>query len=122
MAKYLFEDMKAIYANSGNYLHRMVPLKSVALMCKQLTPKELKTEFEDLLLKALEDKISNVRFTTCRVLKEVMPRLDSESQAVFKAKLTKIAVCLFVLLFVLFCLFVCDLIVSFKPLFFLKYF
>lgn len=59
MARYLFEEMKSIYNTSGNYLHRMVPLKAVKLMAKQLSPKELKSEFQELLLKACDDKISN---------------------------------------------------------------
>jgi len=90
MSKYLFEEMKSIYSTSGNYLHRMVPLKAVALMSKELSSKELKSEFQELLLNALEDKICNVRFTTCRVLKDVIPRLDIESKATFKAQLTKV--------------------------------
>ena len=118
MSRYLFEEMKSIYSTSGNYLHRMVPLKAVQLMCKTLSAKELKQEFQELLIKALDDKICNVRFTTCRVLKEVIPRLDSESKATFKSKLAKIAVCIyfknFKTTYLFICFYYCLFIVVFR--------
>merc|ERR1712113_620740 len=73
MKKYIFEEMKKIYSQSGNYLHRMVPLKAIQLMAQstgknKLTSKQIKIQFEELLLEALKDSISNVRFTACRVV------------------------------------------------------
>jgi len=90
MQKNLFPDMKKIYKESGNYLHRMVPLKAVRLMAGQLTPKEIKLEFAELLMSALDDPISNVRFTACRVLKNLFD-IEPSFAAMFKSKLEKMS-------------------------------
>jgi len=58
------------------------------LICHHLKLK--KNEFGDLLLKALEDNISNVRFAACRVLKDILPRLDSDFKAQFKIRLQQL--------------------------------
>lgn len=90
MAQNIFSDMKAIYSSSGNYLHRMVPLKTVQLIAPNLSPSQIKSEFGDLLSKALEDNISNVRFIACRVLKDILPRVDSDFKAQFKIRLQQL--------------------------------
>jgi len=90
MAQNIFSEMKAIYSSSGNYLHRMIPLKTVQLIAPYLSPSQIKSEFGDLLSKALEDNISNVRFAACRVLKEILPRADSEVRAQFKIRLQQL--------------------------------
>jgi len=97
MKKWIFEEMKKIYSQSGNYLHRMVPLKAIQLMAQsqgknKLTSKQIKTQFEDLLLEALKDSISNVRFTACRVVQTVIIqiKLDSDILGSFKEILAKL--------------------------------
>jgi len=90
MAQNIFSEMKNIYLSSGNYLHRMVPLKTIQLIGPSLSSSQIKTEFNELLLKALEDNISNVRFTACRVLKDILPRLDSDSKNQFKIRLQQL--------------------------------
>lgn len=136
MKKFVFEEMKTIYKSSGNYLHRMIPLKAVQLMSMEnipnnpelnsevvsaeymhaqkknstsynynnnkmntnsnrnqtmlvLTPKQIKTEFEALLIQALKDPISNVRFTACRTLYGILPNTDSDSRSLYRAALQK---------------------------------
>ncbi|ETO13111.1 hypothetical protein RFI_24265, partial [Reticulomyxa filosa] len=84
-SEYLFTPIKTLYKESGNYLHRMVPLKIVQLLCKDLTAAQLKVEFADMLNNALNDPISNVRFIACRVLVDVLPRLDTTIVAQFKS-------------------------------------
>ncbi|ETO33766.1 phosphoprotein phosphatase A [Reticulomyxa filosa] len=91
MAEQVFTPMKNLYKDSGNYLHRMVPLKTVQLLCKDLTVQQLKGEFVDLLTTGLSDPISNVRFNACRVLVDVLPRLDSSTVSQFKTSLEKLA-------------------------------
>eukprot|EP01083_Nonionella_stella_P053950 142558_1 len=95
MQKYIFAEMKKIYSQSGNYLHRMVPLKAIQLMAtnKSLTNKHIKTQFNDLLHAALKDSISNVRFTACRVVQTVVikVKLDQDIKNQFGEVLTKIA-------------------------------
>jgi len=83
--------MKSLYKDSGNYLHRMVPLKTVQLLCKDLTVQQIKSEFVELLMNSLTDPISNVRFTACKVLADVLPRLDSLTVTQFKGSLEKLA-------------------------------
>jgi len=90
MSEHLFAPMKNLYKESGNYLHRMVPLKAVQLLCKDLTIAQMKSEFVELLTSALSDPISNVRFIACKVLVDVLPRLDSSTIAQFKTSLEKL--------------------------------
>jgi len=94
----IFEEMKKIYSQSGNYLHRMVPLKAIQLMAQstgknKLTSKIIKSEFGELLFAALKDSISNVRFTACRVVKTVVSqiKLDNDLLLEFKNRLSKLA-------------------------------
>lgn len=98
MKKYIFEEMKKIYSQSGNYLHRMVPLKAIQLMAQstgknKLTSKMIKSQFEELLLAALKDSISNVRFTACRVVRTVIVqiKLDNDILSAFKEVLGKMS-------------------------------
>eukprot|EP01083_Nonionella_stella_P206759 751743_1 len=97
MQKYIFEEMKKIYSQSGNYLHRMVPLKAIQLMASSNPPslnnKHIKTQFYDLLCAALKDAISNVRFTACRVVQTCVQKikLDQDIKNQFKDILNKIA-------------------------------
>lgn len=86
----VFDEMKNIYTNSGNYLHRMVPLKTVQLMVPNLTSSQIKQEFADLFISALKDPISNVRFIACRVLKDVIPKCDNDTKNRFRILLQKI--------------------------------
>jgi len=90
MAQNIFSEMKVIYSSSGNYLHRMVPLKTFQLIASNLSPSQIKSEFGDLLSKALDDNISNVRFAACRVLKDILPRVDSDFRAQFKIRLQQL--------------------------------
>jgi len=90
MAQNIFYEMKAICSSSGNYLHRMVPLKTIQLIAMNLSSSQIKNEFGDLLLKSLDDNVSNVRFTACRVLKEILSRLDSDFQSQFKIRLQQL--------------------------------
>jgi len=90
-SEHLFQHMKTLFKDSGNYLHRMVPLKTVQLLCKDLTSNQIKTEFVEMLISALSDPISNVRFIACKVLVDVLPRLDSSSVSQFKSSLDKLA-------------------------------
>merc|ERR1712113_628822 len=93
MKKYIFADMKKIYSQSGNYLHRMVPLKAIQLMANsnQISGSQLKQQFNDLLHMALKDTISNVRFTAARVVQVIIIKikLDSDSLNSFRETLTK---------------------------------
>lgn len=75
----------------------MVPLKAIQLMAQsqgknKLTSKQIKTQFEELLLEALKDQISNVRFTACRVVQTVIIQiqLDSDLLGSFKEILEKL--------------------------------
>jgi len=84
MKRFIFEEMTKIYNTSGNYLHRMVPLKAIQLMAQstsknKLSSKMIKAQFEELLMGALKDPISNVRFTACRVVKTVAQQIKLES-------------------------------------------
>ena len=97
MKKWVFEEMKKIYKQSGNYLHRMVPLKAIQLMAQsegqhKLTCSQIKTQFQDLLISALKDAISNVRFTACRVVETVIIqiKLDNDILGSFKEILSKL--------------------------------
>jgi hypothetical protein len=96
MKKYIFDEMKKIYSQSGNYLHRMVPLKAIQLMAQstgknKLTSKNIKSQFEELLFAALKDSISNVRFTACRVVTTCIQqiKMDSDLLSQFKEILIK---------------------------------
>jgi len=96
MKKNVFVEMKKIFADSGNYLHRMVPLKAIQLMAQssgknKLTSKQIKGEFDQLLLNGLKDNISNVRFTACRVVQTVIMqiKLDPDLLSAFKEVLSK---------------------------------
>merc|ERR1712113_1326299 len=93
MKKYIFEEMKKIYSQSGNYLHRMVPLKAIQLMANsnEINGNQLKEQFNDLLHMALKDTISNVRFTAARVVQVIIIKikLDSDSLNSFRETLTK---------------------------------
>jgi len=91
MSEHVFGPMKNLYKDSGNYLHRMVPLKTVQLLCKDLTVSQMKSEFVELLTNALSDPISNVRFIACKVLVDVLPRLDTSTATQFKTSLEKLA-------------------------------
>jgi len=91
MNKNIFQEMKKIYKDSGNYLHRMVPLKAISLMSYKLSSKEIKSEFSDLLAMALEDSISNVRFAACRVIEQLIPRVDNDFVQQFRPRLEKLA-------------------------------
>jgi len=88
--KYLFTQMKSIYNDSGNYLHRMVPLKTIQKMSIKLTTKQISIEFKEVVTKALRDPISNVRFTACKVLYAILPKTDKDTKIQFKTLLTKI--------------------------------
>jgi serine/threonine-protein phosphatase 2A regulatory subunit A len=91
MTKHFFEQMISIYKDSGNYLHRMVPLKAIKLMAPELTGAQIRTDFANLLLQALKDPISNVRFTACRVLIVVLPKVDSTISGKFTTLLEQLA-------------------------------
>ncbi|ETO34746.1 protein phosphatase 2A scaffold subunit [Reticulomyxa filosa] len=95
MSENLFQPMKSLYKESGNYLHRMVPLKTVQLLSKDLSGAQIKSEFAAMLTSALNDPISNVRFIACKVLVDVLPRLDSTSIGQFKTALDKLAALFF---------------------------
>jgi len=93
MKKYIFAEMKKIYSQSGNYLHRMVPLKAIQLMANsnEINGNQLKEQFNDLLHAALKDSISNVRFTAARVVEVIIVKikLDSDILNSFRDTLTK---------------------------------
>jgi len=93
MKKFVFAEMKKIYSQSGNYLHRMVPLKAIRLMAnaEEINGSQLKEQFNDLLHAALKDSISNVRFTAAQVIEVVITKikLDSEMLNSFRDTLTK---------------------------------
>jgi len=91
MTANFFEQMVSIYKDSGNYLHRMVPLKAIKLMAPELTGAQIRTDFATLLLQALKDPISNVRFTACRVLIVVLPKVDSTISEKFTTLLKTLA-------------------------------
>merc|ERR1712129_524950 len=42
MQQFIFEEMGKIYSQSGNYLHRMVPLKAIQLMAASQSAKGAK--------------------------------------------------------------------------------
>eukprot|EP00487_Bulimina_marginata_P000740 TRINITY_DN11479_c1_g1_i1.p1 TRINITY_DN11479_c1_g1~~TRINITY_DN11479_c1_g1_i1.p1 ORF type:complete len:161 (-),score=24.12 TRINITY_DN11479_c1_g1_i1:138-620(-) len=92
-AKWIFVDMKKIYSSSGNYLHRMVPLKAIELMINsnKVTAQEYQSEFNELLVAALKDSISNVRFTACRVVRVIVINinLDKTTLESYKQILSK---------------------------------
>jgi serine/threonine-protein phosphatase 2A regulatory subunit A len=91
MSKNIFGDLKKMYKESGNYLHRMVPLKAISLLSTNLSNKEMKQEFADILLLSLDDNISNVRFLACRVIQNIIPKIDNDFITMLKVKLTKLS-------------------------------
>jgi len=106
MQQFIFEEMNKIYSQSGNYLHRMVPLKAIQLMAASQSAKGAKGKgglsqpaaidyFTGLLRAGLKDNISNVRFTACRVLRTVLIHTkfakDSKFKEEFKEVLAKMA-------------------------------
>jgi len=105
MQQFIFEEMNKIYSQSGNYLHRMVPLKAIQLMAASekgqrgkkggLSSPAAIEYFTGLLRAGLKDNISNVRFTACRVLRTVLMNVkfpkDSKFKEEFKEVLAKMA-------------------------------
>jgi len=96
MQQFIFEEMNKIYSQSGNYLHRMVPLKAIQLMAASSTKSKGLSQpaaidyFTALLRAGLKDNISNVRFTACRVLRTVLIHTKFPKDSKFKDEFKEI--------------------------------
>ena len=63
-----------------SYLHRMCIIHSLCVCSSFLDPKQNSELIVPMLLKALKDKISNVRFYTIKLVHKIFKNFDSGSK------------------------------------------
>ena len=71
--KKLLPQIFALYEQNGSYLHRVIPVVVIGNIASLLSQDALVEHCLPLLLKAIKDPVSNVRFVVAKSFEQVIP-------------------------------------------------